>query len=418
MTEAIWRWSATRVAAAIRGREISAREAVEASLARMPRSIGKLNAVTVDLSDAGARRRGSRRSRSRRGGRAARAAARRSGDDQGKRRPGRMRDDQRRRRLSRPDRASRLPGRRQSRRSAGAIIIGRTNTPAFSFRLDTVNDLRGRTYNPWSKHAYAGRLAGGAASSVAAGHHAAGARQRHRRLDALSRVRLRHRRHPAFVRSRALRTIRRSKAERSLSAQLMSVQGPLARSVADLRLGFAAMAARDARDPWWVPAPLDGPAPPTADPRRRRDRRRRSRRRRRFIRTSPQRSQQAARWLADAGYEIVDERTPGFTARLRAVVRDADPGVPRLHAADYRERRRRRHPDRDAVHAGERAVARRAAVYEGAGRAHATGARLDGVPRSRAAGARAGLVGCRSTSRASTSKARRAPRRCGANARR
>jgi hypothetical protein len=27
---------------------------------------------------------------------------------------------------------------------AGAVIIGRTNTPAFSFRLDTVNDLRGR----------------------------------------------------------------------------------------------------------------------------------------------------------------------------------------------------------------------------------------------------------------------------------
>jgi amidase len=51
-------------------------------------------------------------------------------------------------------------------------------------------------------------------------------------------------------------------AERSLSSQLMSVQGPLARTVADLRLGLAAMAARDARDPWWVPAPLAGPAPP------------------------------------------------------------------------------------------------------------------------------------------------------------
>jgi amidase len=27
---------------------------------------------------------------------------------------------------------------------AGAIIVGRTNTPAFSFRLDTVNKLRAR----------------------------------------------------------------------------------------------------------------------------------------------------------------------------------------------------------------------------------------------------------------------------------
>jgi len=41
--------------------------------------------------------------------------------------------------------------------------------------------------------------------------------------------------------------------------QLMSVQGPLARRVADVRLGLAAMAPRDARDPWWVPAALDGP---------------------------------------------------------------------------------------------------------------------------------------------------------------
>jgi amidase len=41
---------------------------------------------------------------------------------------------------------------------------------------------------------------------------------------------------------------------------MMSVQGPLARHVADLRLALAAMSAGDARDPWWVPAPLQGPA--------------------------------------------------------------------------------------------------------------------------------------------------------------
>src|SRR6185503_14954855 len=52
MSEAIWRWSATRVAAAIRGREISAREATDAALSRMAAVNGKLNAVTVDLSDA------------------------------------------------------------------------------------------------------------------------------------------------------------------------------------------------------------------------------------------------------------------------------------------------------------------------------------------------------------------------------
>src|SRR5436190_17428279 len=51
MSEAIWRWSATRVAAAIRSREISAREAIEASLSRMAAVNSKINAVTVDLSD-------------------------------------------------------------------------------------------------------------------------------------------------------------------------------------------------------------------------------------------------------------------------------------------------------------------------------------------------------------------------------
>jgi hypothetical protein len=37
------------------------------------------------------------------------------------------------------------------------------------------------------------------------------------------------------------------------------VLGPLARTVADLRLALAAMAAPDHRDPWYVPAPLTGP---------------------------------------------------------------------------------------------------------------------------------------------------------------
>jgi amidase len=59
---------------------------------------------------------------------------------------------------------------------------------------------------------------------------------------------------PAYVPSAAV--------ERSTVAALMSVQGVLARDVADVRLGLAAMSARDARDPWWVPAPLLGPPVP------------------------------------------------------------------------------------------------------------------------------------------------------------
>ncbi|MCQ4438587.1 amidase family protein, partial [Clostridioides difficile] len=34
-------------------------------------------------------------------------------------------------------------------RKAGAIVIGRSNAPAFSYRWFTDNDLHGRTSNPW-----------------------------------------------------------------------------------------------------------------------------------------------------------------------------------------------------------------------------------------------------------------------------
>jgi amidase len=47
--------------------------------------------------------------------------------------------------------------------------------------------------------------------------------------------------------------------ERPVGIQLLSAQGLFARRVADVRLGFAAMSTRDPRDPWWVPAPLEGP---------------------------------------------------------------------------------------------------------------------------------------------------------------
>src|SRR5206468_10848050 len=53
---------------------------------------------------------------------------------------------------------------------AGAIIIGRTNTPEFSFRGTTVNELHGRTWNPWNATASAGGSSGGAAAGVMMGY--------------------------------------------------------------------------------------------------------------------------------------------------------------------------------------------------------------------------------------------------------
>ena len=52
---------------------------------------------------------------------------------------------------------------------AGAVVIGRTNTPEFSFRADTDNPLHGRTHNPWGQHISPGGSSGGAGAAVMAG---------------------------------------------------------------------------------------------------------------------------------------------------------------------------------------------------------------------------------------------------------
>ena len=49
--------------------------------------------------------------------------------------------------------------------------------------------------------------------------------------------------------------------ERGLAAQLMLVEGPMARHVGDLKLAYSILAGRDPRDPVSVDTPLYGPAP-------------------------------------------------------------------------------------------------------------------------------------------------------------
>jgi amidase len=46
--------------------------------------------------------------------------------------------------------------------------------------------------------------------------------------------------------------------ERGMLIRHTSVQGVIARTVADVRLATRVMAAGDPRDPWWVPAPFEG----------------------------------------------------------------------------------------------------------------------------------------------------------------
>lgn len=54
-------------------------------------------------------------------------------------------------------------------KAAGAVIIGKTNTPEFAMSWRTINRLGAETVNPWDTHRSTGGSSGGAAASVAAG---------------------------------------------------------------------------------------------------------------------------------------------------------------------------------------------------------------------------------------------------------
>ncbi|MDE0919578.1 MAG: amidase [Arenicellales bacterium] len=142
-------------------------------------------------------------------------------------------------------------------RRAGAIVIGRTNTPELSMRATTDNPLHGRTRNPWDEAASPGGSSGGASAAAAAGfgpiHHGndiGGSLRFPAFTCGLATVKPTLGRIPAFNPS--------ALAERGLMSQLMSVQGAICREVRDVRLATRVMTEGDARDPWWVPVPFDG----------------------------------------------------------------------------------------------------------------------------------------------------------------
>jgi amidase len=147
-----------------------------------------------------------------------------------------------------------------SLKAAGAIVVGRTNTPCFSMRLFTENDLHGATLNPWDRGRTPGGSSGGAGAAAASGIGAIAHGN-----DIAGSIRW-----PAFCNGVVgLRpTVGRVAAfnpsaplARTPSAVLMAMNGPLTRSVRDARVALHAMAARDVRDNRWVDAPLVGPPP-------------------------------------------------------------------------------------------------------------------------------------------------------------
>ena len=260
--EPIWQWSAVETAAAIRSGAISSVEVTQAHLERMRAVNPKLNAVVVDLSDEALK--------------AAKAAdkathkARAKGselgllhgvpitikenvDYEGRPNPNGVPAQMN---IIAPSDAPVV----RNLKKAGAIVVGLTNTPEFSFRGFTDNPLHGLTLNPWDPNITCGGSSGGAGAAVAAGigtiahgNDIGGSLRWPAHCNGVATIKPTQGRVPAYNQSAA--------AERPMLAHLMSAQGPLARNVGDLRLALEVMSQRDPRDPWWVPAPLAGPKP-------------------------------------------------------------------------------------------------------------------------------------------------------------
>jgi amidase len=330
----LWRLSATELAHLIRSREVSAREAAQSALGRLEAVNPKINAIVEYRPDEVLRQ----------AGRIDEALAR--GED-----PGplagvpvsvKINTDQagfatsNGTRLQRDLIAQSNSPTVENLVKGGAVLLGRSNAPTFALRWFTSNLIHGATRNPRDSSRTPGGSTGGGAAAIAAGigHLAVG-------TDIGGSLR-----YPAYACGvHGLRpTLGRvpaynaSSPERTIGQQLMSATGPIARTIEDLRGALAVMSAPDPRDPWWVPAPLQGPqVPPRAAM---------------CLRPAGMSIAEevaatvldAGRRLADAGWTVEQiEDTPplhdaaqvqtelwlgdGFAQQAEAAARDGDPGA-------------------------------------------------------------------------------------------
>jgi amidase len=193
-------------------------------------------------------------------------------------------------------------------RAAGAIPIGRGNCPDMALRVHTESSLFGLTRNPWDPTRTTGGSSGGEGSALAAGmtpiglgNDIGGSLRNPATCCGIAALK------PSAGLVPACASIPAS--EGPASFQLMPVQGPMARRVADVRLGLEVLAGRHHRDPYSVPAPLTSPVA-AGRPKR--------------VSVLPQPPggstdprvaavvEAAGRALGDAGYELTDAPPPRF----------------------------------------------------------------------------------------------------------
>jgi len=139
--------------------------------------------------------------------------------------------------------------------AAGAISLGKTNTPEFGAGSHTVNEVFGATRNPYDTSRSAGGSSGGSAAALAArmicladGSDLGGSLRNPASFCNVVGLRPSPGRVPKWPASDVLDT--------------MSVIGPMARTVGDVALLLAAISGPDPR----VPLALDAPPPAVTDP--------------------------------------------------------------------------------------------------------------------------------------------------------
>src|SRR6056297_727073 len=163
----LWGLRATAIAALVRSRAVSAREAVTAALARLEAANGPINAVVDPLPEAALAEADALDARIARGLDPGPLAGvpvtvKVNIDMAGRATTNGLRGQ------------AGLVAEQNSPvidnlRRAGAVVIGRTNTPAFSLRWFTRNALHGATRNPHDAGLTPGGSSGGAGAAVAAG---------------------------------------------------------------------------------------------------------------------------------------------------------------------------------------------------------------------------------------------------------
>lgn len=144
-------------------------------------------------------------------------------------------------------------------RAAGAIPIARTNLPDMGLRIATESTLHGITRNPWNSERTAGGSSGGDAAALATGmtpiglgNDFGGSLRNPANACGIASIK------PSLGRVPHAGMV--PVEDQMLATQMMLVQGPMARTVADLRLVLKVLIGAHPRDPLSVNAPFVGPS--------------------------------------------------------------------------------------------------------------------------------------------------------------